>query len=592
MALTPEQCESRVILKVLAGSHIHGLNVETSDRDEEAIVVEPLSEAWGLGKPWEDTVQESPERDVKYFSLRKWCRMAANGNPNFLLMLFAPTSHILKFNALGQQLREMKEMFISKQAIKSHLGYMQGQRTRMVNHQREFGSGGGHGLPRFELIEKYGYDCYWDDTEFLTERGWLLYDSITETDSLGTINPITRCLEMQHFTARVSKPYVGDVLGFYQRYTQALVTPNHRMWHARARQPFHFSSASSVSKMRDWHFQVGFGEQLRDLDVSNTKLLVVGAYTSEGCVGKRLGSGSPSVLSFSQAVDGDLNGIMEQINATIPVIRHGPYSRLGRKDYYIYTIADRILAAQIVQGCGEGSHSKRLPPWFMHLSTKQARVLLNALLAGDGTVAKAGYRVYYTTSFQLAGDVQVLALIAGFRSNVWGPYDRGMYQVLIQAGAPTQRLASASNVSHDAMEGRIVCFTVPNEILVTRRCGKISMQGNTKFAMHLLRLGMQGEELAAHGQITLPMPESEREALLAVRRGAVSLDTVLKQADGLEQAMKMGFDSSSLPEQPNLAAIEEWMQRVYVRMWSADRKLQDIIEDQTLFGAGPVGRVQ
>ena len=158
MSLTPEQCEQRTILKILAGSHVHGLNVEGSDRDEEAIVIEPLSEAWSLGKPWEDTVRESPELDVKYFSLRKWCRMAANGNPNFLLMLFAPESHILKFNALGAQLREQAGLFVSKQAIRSHLGYMQGQRARMVNHQKEFGAGGGHGLPRYDLIEKHGYD--------------------------------------------------------------------------------------------------------------------------------------------------------------------------------------------------------------------------------------------------------------------------------------------------------------------------------------------------------------------------------------------------------------------------------------------------
>lgn len=158
MALTPEQCEPRVILKVLVGSHIHGLNTPTSDRDEDAIVVEPLSEAWGLGQPWEDTVMESPERDIKYFSLRKWVRMAANGNPNFLLMLFAPATHILRENARGSMLRDMRESFISKQAVRSHLGYMQAQRTRLINHQREFGAGGGHGKPRFELIEQFGYD--------------------------------------------------------------------------------------------------------------------------------------------------------------------------------------------------------------------------------------------------------------------------------------------------------------------------------------------------------------------------------------------------------------------------------------------------
>lgn len=201
MALTPEQAESRVILKILAGSHVHGLNIDPmpceacknspiagqvwikehiddgmgtqqdcpncggtgyshpgSDRDEEAIVVEPLSEAWSLGKPWEDTVIETPAIDVKYFSLRKWCRMAAKGNPNFLLMLFASPTHVLKYNALGSQLRDMRGLFISKQAIRSHLGYMQGQRQRLLNHNHEFGAGHGRGLPRYDLVEQYGFD--------------------------------------------------------------------------------------------------------------------------------------------------------------------------------------------------------------------------------------------------------------------------------------------------------------------------------------------------------------------------------------------------------------------------------------------------
>ena len=158
MAISLEQAEAGTILKVLAGSHIHGLNQPTSDRDEEAIVIEPLEAAYGLHQPWEDLVRESPEKDVKYFSLRKWCRMALNGNPNFLLMLFAPPSHILRMDARGSQLRDMAPMFISRVAIKSHLGYMQGQRQRLINHNKEFASGGGHGKPRFELIERYGYD--------------------------------------------------------------------------------------------------------------------------------------------------------------------------------------------------------------------------------------------------------------------------------------------------------------------------------------------------------------------------------------------------------------------------------------------------
>ena len=84
--------------------------------------------------------------------------MAAKGNPNFLLPLFAPKESILKIDARGSQLRDMTQLFISKQAVRSHLGYMQGQRQRLLNHQREFGAGHGRGKPRTGLIEEFGYD--------------------------------------------------------------------------------------------------------------------------------------------------------------------------------------------------------------------------------------------------------------------------------------------------------------------------------------------------------------------------------------------------------------------------------------------------
>jgi predicted nucleotidyltransferase len=151
--MTIEEAEKRSIIKILAGSHIHGLNVETSDKDYEAIVVEPLQEVMGLQKPFEELIRESEEADSKYVSLRKWCQLALKGNPNFLLVLFAPSENVVKQHSLGSRLRALKDAFLSKQAIKSHLGYMQGQRQRMLRQ-----SNGGRGQPRTELVEKFGYD--------------------------------------------------------------------------------------------------------------------------------------------------------------------------------------------------------------------------------------------------------------------------------------------------------------------------------------------------------------------------------------------------------------------------------------------------
>lgn len=211
MHLTPEQADAGTILKVLAGSHIHGLNTPTSDRDEDAIVVEPLEAAWGLGQPWEDTdrIGVEGQPDQKWFSLRKWCRMAANGNPNFLLMLFAPPQNILHQNALGTQLRDMRDLFISQQCIRSHLGYMKGQRTRLVNHQREFGAGGGHGKPRFDLIEQFGYD-----TKFGMHLIRLGCQGV-EIATSGTVTlPMAEPLRSQLMEIREGKLELNHILGW------------------------------------------------------------------------------------------------------------------------------------------------------------------------------------------------------------------------------------------------------------------------------------------------------------------------------------------------------------------------------------------
>lgn len=154
MALSPELCERHTILKVLAGSHIHGLNVEGSDRDEEAIVIEPIDVAWRIGMPWEETIRESDTIDIKYVSLRKWTRLALGGNPNFLLPLFAPQSAIISMTSLGGQLREMRDKLLSKQSIKSHLGYLNNQRNRLLKAE----SNDGRGKPRQDLTAQFGYD--------------------------------------------------------------------------------------------------------------------------------------------------------------------------------------------------------------------------------------------------------------------------------------------------------------------------------------------------------------------------------------------------------------------------------------------------
>ncbi|MCU0690049.1 MAG: nucleotidyltransferase domain-containing protein [Polyangiaceae bacterium] len=91
---------------------------------------------------------------------------------------------------------------------------------------------------------------------------------------------------------------------------------------------------------------------------------------------------------------------------------------------------------------------------------------------------------------------------------------------------------------------------------------------DTKYAMHLLRLGVQGKELLETGQLTLPMDEASRSQLMAVRQGRVELSGVIEWAEDLEARVTALLDTSPLPEHPDTAAVQEWMLGVYLNAWA------------------------
>jgi hypothetical protein len=91
---------------------------------------------------------------------------------------------------------------------------------------------------------------------------------------------------------------------------------------------------------------------------------------------------------------------------------------------------------------------------------------------------------------------------------------------------------------------------------------------DTKFAMHALRLGLQGVELLTTGRISLPVPEPGRTFLRAVRRGEVPLPEVLDAvADAEQQLIALGT-SSGVPPEPDRAWVDGWLHRSYLSSWA------------------------
>jgi predicted nucleotidyltransferase len=92
---------------------------------------------------------------------------------------------------------------------------------------------------------------------------------------------------------------------------------------------------------------------------------------------------------------------------------------------------------------------------------------------------------------------------------------------------------------------------------------------DTKYAMHILRLGFQGVELLSTGRLTLPMPERDRAFVFATRKGEVPLQDVLTKAGELERQIKDLLEDAPVPAEPARDVIESWMVERYTMAWKA-----------------------
>lgn len=105
----------------------------------------------------------------------------------------------------------------------------------------------------------------------------------------------------------------------------------------------------------------------------------------------------------------------------------------------------------------------------------------------------------------------------------------------------------------------------------TRNQGRADIRArygfDTKFAMHMVRLGLQGVELLRTGEISLPVPEPELTWLRELRQARHSKQDALDRAEDLERELTELLDTSPLPDRPDHREIDQWLESVHRRHW-------------------------
>lgn len=90
---------------------------------------------------------------------------------------------------------------------------------------------------------------------------------------------------------------------------------------------------------------------------------------------------------------------------------------------------------------------------------------------------------------------------------------------------------------------------------------------DTKYAAHIVRLGLQGEEILTTGRMTLPMPEDQRKLCVSIRTGGYTLAEVSQIIIDVEQRIEAAKEKSPLPDNPDRKTVEKWMLRTYLTAW-------------------------
>lgn len=91
---------------------------------------------------------------------------------------------------------------------------------------------------------------------------------------------------------------------------------------------------------------------------------------------------------------------------------------------------------------------------------------------------------------------------------------------------------------------------------------------DTKFAMHAVRLGLQGRELMRTGGISLPLQGHERQICLDIRAGKITKTECLELIYVLEAELEAAIDKSELPEQGDKDGMSAILHATYQRAWA------------------------
>ena len=347
--------------------------------------------------------------------------------------------------------------------------------------------------------ENINRSCYSNDTEVLTENGWKKHSDWKTGEKIAVVDKYVNEISYEHPKDYKVYNVEEQLIHITNKRNDILVTDNHTILYKERRGNDWEVSEASKLKYDRMKLPTAPNEFLGDdiktmiipkIDDSNYKnrkekkvnmddwLEFLGWYLSEGGLSS---TSSGYLITFAQK-DKDNCKKIESLFKRLK-LTYGSYTDKsdGCQRWNVY---GRNIWTWLKENCGDYSHNKKVPKFVFNLCEEQQKIIFDSMMLGDGHIRdKYGFSLRLTSK-QLIDDFGRIALVLGYSTSYSNgrkkrkPYHHDMYNLNINLKNFSQ--IQSKDISKVDYKGIVWCFQTSTGFFVTRRNGKVAIQGNTQ----------------------------------------------------------------------------------------------------------------
>lgn len=349
----------------------------------------------------------------------------------------------------------------------------------------------------------FGYNnpfvCYDEETEILTEDGWVDFPELEKGTDVATLNQNTKEVEYQTPISYIDQRYKGEMIKAESNMQGAnfCVTPNHRMLVENRKTGEMKKVRADSMPNYDHSIPVGWNSSTEECDeeidiehigsTNSTELKSVQKNNFAKFLGLWLADGS----SFQGHIKIVQKNKIDEVRQVFKQLGW-KWSEYENSNGVVEFSIDSIDLWEFFKQNDilNKSDKKTIPRFVFDWCNSCLESLLEGLMIGDGSKDNKWNKngKYHTTSKKLADDVQEIASRLGIPSKINKQKRKGGYETkntkyLYNVNFHEYDRATIESLPIKTVEydGRVYCVEVPNGTVIVRRKGRPMASGNCQW---------------------------------------------------------------------------------------------------------------